>query len=84
MTGLPVEHFLYVKNVHPGLPLFLFNYNDRKIHGIFEAVSSGQMHINPYAWTSNGYEKTRYPAQVLYHVFFLALSAFIDACRAIS
>nr|XP_018632414.2 uncharacterized protein LOC104113899 [Nicotiana tomentosiformis] len=64
LFGLPVEHFLYVKNVHPGLPLFLFNYNDRKIHGIFEAVSSGQMHINPYAWTSNGYEKTRYPAQV--------------------
>uniref|UniRef100_A0A1S3XFH2 Kelch-like protein 5 n=1 Tax=Nicotiana tabacum TaxID=4097 RepID=A0A1S3XFH2_TOBAC len=64
LTGLPIEHFSYVKNVHPGLPLFLFNYNDRKIHGIFEAVSSGQMHINPYSWTSDGYEKTRYPAQV--------------------
>ncbi|XP_070020754.1 uncharacterized protein, partial [Nicotiana sylvestris] len=64
LFGLPIEHFSYVKNVHPGLPLFLFNYNDRKIHGIFEAVSSGQMHINPYSWTSDGYEKTRYPAQV--------------------
>ncbi|XP_071910295.1 uncharacterized protein [Coffea arabica] len=62
--GLPAQHFLYVKNIDPGLPLFLFNYTDRKLHGIFEAASCGQMNINPYAWTPDGSERTPYPAQV--------------------
>ncbi|CAL5420395.1 unnamed protein product [Camellia sinensis] len=64
LFGLPAQHFSYVKNVDPGLPLFLFNYSDRKLHGIFEAASSGQMNINPYAWTTDGSERTLYPAQV--------------------
>ncbi|KAK3029499.1 hypothetical protein RJ639_037520, partial [Escallonia herrerae] len=63
LTGLPYQHFLYVKNIDPGLPLFLFNYSDRTLHGIFEAASSGQMNINPYGWTSDGSAKTQYPAQ---------------------
>ncbi|KAI3458484.1 hypothetical protein Pfo_015147 [Paulownia fortunei] len=65
MFGLPAAHYSYVKNVSPGLALFLFNYSDRKLHGIFEAVSSGQMNINPYAWiTGEGVENTPYAAQV--------------------
>jgi len=55
-----------VKNIDPGLPLFLFNYTDRKLHGIFEAASSGRMFIDPYGWTTDGSERTQYPAQV-YH-----------------
>ncbi|XP_059668085.1 uncharacterized protein LOC132313370 isoform X2 [Cornus florida] len=64
LFGLPVHHFSYVKNIDPGLPLFLFNYSDRKLHGIFEAASSGQMNINSYAWAADGSERTQYPAQV--------------------
>ena len=64
LTGLPAQHFPYVKNIDPGLPLFLFNYSDRKLHGIFEAASSGKMNINPYAWTTDGTERTVFPAQV--------------------
>ncbi|GMI71448.1 hypothetical protein like AT5G01660 [Hibiscus trionum] len=64
LFGLPTQHFSYVKNIDPGLPLFLFNYSDRKLHGIFEAASHGQMNINPYGWTTDGSEKTQYPAQV--------------------
>uniref|UniRef100_A0A2P2IRI6 Uncharacterized protein LOC107431039 n=1 Tax=Rhizophora mucronata TaxID=61149 RepID=A0A2P2IRI6_RHIMU len=64
LFGLPVQHFSYVKNIDPGLPLFLFNYTDRKLHGIFEAASSGQMTIDPYGWTTDGSERTQYPAQV--------------------
>ncbi|PHT35965.1 hypothetical protein CQW23_23665 [Capsicum baccatum] len=64
LFGLPAQHFSYVKNVNPGLPVFLFNYSDRKLHGIFEAASSGQMNINPYAFTSGDSGKTLYPAQV--------------------
>ncbi|KAK0586004.1 hypothetical protein LWI29_037701 [Acer saccharum] len=64
LFGLPGAHFHYVKKVDPGLPLFLFNYSSRKLHGIFEAASPGQMNINPYGWTDNGSERTMYPAQV--------------------
>ncbi|XP_021826525.1 influenza virus NS1A-binding protein homolog isoform X2 [Prunus avium] len=64
LFGLPAAHFLHVKNISPGLPLFLFNYSDRKLHGIYEAASHGQMNINPYGWTTDGSEKTQFPAQV--------------------
>lgn len=63
-TGLPSLHFSYVKNIEPGLPLFLFNYTGRKMHGIYEAASHGQMNIDLYAWTDNGTERTPFPAQV--------------------
>lgn len=33
--GLPSLHIAYVNHIEPGLPLFLFNYSDRKLHGIF-------------------------------------------------
>ncbi|KAJ1416297.1 Kelch-type beta propeller [Sesbania bispinosa] len=64
LFGLPAQHFSYVKNIDPGLPLFLFNYSDRKLHGIFEASSKGKMYIDPYAWGADSSERTQYPAQV--------------------
>ncbi|KAJ7959583.1 Kelch-like protein [Quillaja saponaria] len=64
LFGLPASHIAYVKNIDPGLPLFLFNYSDRKLHGIFEAASSGKMNINPYGWTDNGSDLTPFGAQV--------------------
>lgn len=75
-TGLPATHFPYVKKIEPGLPLFLFNYNDRMLHGIYEAAGHGMMNINPYAWTSNDGDVTGYPAQVLQH----RLSIFMVIC----
>ncbi|PPR96533.1 hypothetical protein GOBAR_AA24128 [Gossypium barbadense] len=63
-SRLPSPHYSYVKNIEPGLPLFLFNYSDRKLHGIFEAASSGQLSINSSAWTIDGSENTPYAAQV--------------------
>ncbi|XP_020549532.1 kelch-like protein 1 isoform X2 [Sesamum indicum] len=64
LFGLPAQHFLYVKNIEPGLPLFLFNYSERNLHGIYEAASSGKMSIDSYAWTADGSDRTKYPAQV--------------------
>ncbi|VVB12822.1 unnamed protein product [Arabis nemorensis] len=64
LFGLPHNHIMYVQKIDIGLPLFLFNYSDRKLHGIFEAAGSGQLNIDPYGWTSNGSERTSYPAQV--------------------
>jgi hypothetical protein len=62
--GLPSVHFSYVKNIKPGMPLFLFNYSDRKMHGIFEAATPGQIAIDQFAWSRDGRTKTQYPAQV--------------------
>ncbi|XP_042505755.1 uncharacterized protein LOC122082332 isoform X2 [Macadamia integrifolia] len=64
LFGLPVQHFPYVKNIVPGMVLFLFNYSDRRLHGIFEAASNGRKNINPHGWSANGKEETEYPAQV--------------------
>ncbi|OEL14140.1 Kelch-like protein 17, partial [Dichanthelium oligosanthes] len=63
--GLPSGHISYVKNVKPGMPLFLFNYSDRKMHGIFEAACAGQLNIDQFAWSDGGRIKTQFPAQVL-------------------
>ncbi|KAL9226796.1 hypothetical protein vseg_002567 [Gypsophila vaccaria] len=64
LFGLPASHIQYVQNITPGMPLFLFNYSDRTLHGVFEATSAGQMYINRYAWTLDGEEITPFPAQV--------------------
>ncbi|KAK9061089.1 hypothetical protein SSX86_018269 [Deinandra increscens subsp. villosa] len=66
LFGLPEGHFSYIKNIKPGLPLFLFNYSDRVLHGIFEAAGPGQMNIDSYAWVAEGDDTgyTRFPAQV--------------------
>lgn len=63
LFGLPSSHFSYVRNIVPGLPIFLFNYSDRKLHGVYEAASQGQMNIDAYAWTDGGAERTAFPAQ---------------------
>ncbi|GKA48281.1 putative development/cell death domain, kelch-type beta propeller containing protein [Tanacetum coccineum] len=63
--GLPGPHFQYIKNLSEGHALFLFNYHDRKLHGIFEAVGPGQMNIDRYAWVREGDNTgyTSFPAQ---------------------
>jgi Development and cell death domain len=64
-TGLPSQHIIYVRNIEEGLPLFLFNYSDRKIYGLYVAAGHGQLNIDPYAWTNGGSEKTPFAAQVI-------------------
>uniref|UniRef100_A0A7N0UHE9 DCD domain-containing protein n=1 Tax=Kalanchoe fedtschenkoi TaxID=63787 RepID=A0A7N0UHE9_KALFE len=68
LFGLPSSHFVYIRNIKPGLPLFLFNYSDRKLHGIFEATSAGRMNISPLAWSSEREEPTPFPAQVRFQI----------------
>ncbi|KAL3631356.1 hypothetical protein CASFOL_024340 [Castilleja foliolosa] len=63
--GLPDAHYSYVKNINPGLVLFLFNYSDRNLHGIFKAVSRGQLNLDNQAWAScEGVDYSPYAAQV--------------------
>ncbi|KAF3333598.1 B2 protein [Carex littledalei] len=64
LFGLPAMHYSYIRNIDAGLPLFLFNYSDRQMHGIFEAAGPGHTNIDPYAWSDDGTARTPYPAQV--------------------
>ncbi|CAH8339261.1 unnamed protein product [Eruca vesicaria subsp. sativa] len=64
LFGLPGPHMAYIKNIEPGLTLFLFNYSDRTLHGVFEATSEGKLNIDPKAWSHNGIDPSPYPAQV--------------------
>lgn len=77
-SGLPAAHFSYVRNVYPCLQLFLFNYSNRELHGIFEAASQGQRYLDSSAWTSGEptcekSELTPYPAQVRSRIFAIGI-----------
>ncbi|CAH9114620.1 unnamed protein product [Cuscuta europaea] len=69
LFGLPFGHFAYVKKVSAGMPLFLFNYSDRKLLGTFEAAGPGKLNIDPYAWTNGVDGETDFPAQVNIKMF---------------
>lgn len=36
------------------MPIFLFNYTDKMMHGIFRAVTPGTQNINPYGKLPSG------------------------------
>lgn len=49
------------------MPVFLFNYTDKQLYGVFKAASDGEMNINPRGWVDPEEPEdvlTRYPAQV--------------------
>ncbi|CAM6024266.1 unnamed protein product [Sphagnum balticum] len=68
LFGLPLQHFRYVKHIEAGMPLFLFNYVGRTMHGIFEATGDGALNINPNAWQADKTSRTQFPAQVKFSV----------------
>ncbi|KAK3135959.1 hypothetical protein QOZ80_5BG0425900 [Eleusine coracana subsp. coracana] len=86
LFGLPRSHLSYVQNIKEGLPLFLFNYDDRRLHGIYEAASNGKFCPESNAWSDDGKGKTGYPAQVAVRVrvwcFPLAESEFRNAIQS--
>lgn len=86
LFGLPSRHMVYVQNIRKGMPLFLFNYTDKKLHGIYEAISDGKRNIDATAWVQHGSGKTMFPAQVSARIFQkcdpLRESDFKDVIRA--
>ncbi|KAJ4789348.1 DCD (Development and Cell Death) domain protein [Rhynchospora pubera] len=64
LFGMPKWHYIYIRHIEAGLPLFLFNYSDRQLHGIFEAAGPGLMNIDRYAWSDDSTVRTPFPAQV--------------------
>merc|ERR1712038_226394 len=66
LFGLPKSNWNGVKHITPGMPLFLFNLSQRRMHGVFKASSPGGLDINPTGWCKPNESKTKYPAQVRY------------------
>eukprot|EP00249_Psilotum_nudum_P024727 c29277_g2_i2 orf=654-3068(+) len=70
LFGLPAHHEESVRAIRKGMPLFLYNYSTRLLHGVFEAVSDGGYNLDPRAWENTDISKigrapvSRYPAQV--------------------
>eukprot|EP00245_Coleochaete_scutata_P001375 TRINITY_DN11685_c0_g1_i1.p1 TRINITY_DN11685_c0_g1~~TRINITY_DN11685_c0_g1_i1.p1 ORF type:complete len:988 (-),score=291.04 TRINITY_DN11685_c0_g1_i1:923-3832(-) len=56
--GLPRVNADVVTKIKPGAKLFLFNFDTRELYGIFEAVTSGGLDLDPRAFGGN------FPAQV--------------------
>jgi len=65
LFGLPPRYRDSVRQITPGLPLFLYNYSTHQLHGVFEAASFGGSNIDPTAWEDKKYNgESRFPAQV--------------------
>ncbi|CAK9272135.1 unnamed protein product [Sphagnum jensenii] len=69
LFGLPQRYQDTVRAIQPGLPLFLYNYSTRCLHGVFEASSDGGLNLEPGAWEikdtrKNTRQSSRFPAQV--------------------
>ncbi|KAL1200454.1 B2 protein [Cardamine amara subsp. amara] len=61
LFGLPIGLAGFVKQVKAGMMLFLFEFESRELHGVFEACSDGGINIEPNAFRSSG---KQFPAQV--------------------
>ncbi|KAI3965786.1 hypothetical protein MKX01_010743 [Papaver californicum] len=61
LFGLPSSQAHFVNKVKYGMVLFLFEYEERKLYGVFRANSDGAMNIKPNAFKSSG---KQFPAQV--------------------
>ncbi|KAM1792388.1 hypothetical protein ACFX12_036248 [Malus domestica] len=61
LFGLPSSQGQFVKQIKTGMILFLFEFERRELHGVFQACSDGEMNILPSAYNSSG---RQFPAQV--------------------
>ncbi|KAK8964845.1 hypothetical protein KSP40_PGU010284 [Platanthera guangdongensis] len=61
LFGLPQSKAKFMEQVKTGMFLFLFEHEERKLYGVFEATSDGALNIIPDAFRSTGQS---YPAQV--------------------
>ncbi|KAL8151586.1 hypothetical protein V2J09_021394 [Rumex salicifolius] len=65
--GLPYSKANFVKQVKAGMFLFLFEYETRKLYGVYQACSDGTMNFTSDAFSSAG---KKYPAQVKFKVLW--------------
>eukprot|EP00250_Pteridium_aquilinum_P017208 c23509_g1_i3 orf=2032-3804(-) len=51
--GMSGDYEDCVRHIRKGMPLFLFNYSNRRLYGVFEAASEGGYNLDPLAWGEN-------------------------------
>lgn len=82
LFGLPFSKAGFVKHVKVGMVLFLFEYEKRELHGVFQASTDGAIDIVPEAFCSSG---KRFSAQVrittIWNCTPLTEHEFSDAIR---
>ncbi|KAI4976784.1 hypothetical protein ZWY2020_050391 [Hordeum vulgare] len=61
LFGLSSKCTDFIHKVKSGTTLFLYDVEQRKLHGVFEATSDGAMNIIPDAYASSGFQ---YPCQI--------------------
>ncbi|KAF4365614.1 hypothetical protein F8388_007447 [Cannabis sativa] len=62
LFGLPSSFSHFVDQVRSGMVLFLFEYEQRRLHGVFQACSDGEMNIVTHAYKKSSGKL--FPAQV--------------------
>lgn len=75
LFGLPSSEIKFVEKVKAGMILFLFEYDKRRLHGVFKATCDGSVNIVPNAFAASG---KQFPAQVRIHL--LQFSNFSESC----
>ncbi|KAL0534583.1 hypothetical protein IC582_028874 [Cucumis melo] len=75
LFGLPYWLGDFVLQIKSGMILFLFEYENRVLHGVFQATSDGAMNIVPHAYTSSG---QKFPAQVKFSILWSCNPLFED------
>ncbi|KAL2331047.1 hypothetical protein Fmac_018628 [Flemingia macrophylla] len=78
LLGLPGSFCSFVRCVKAGMILFLFEFEERKLYGIFEAISDGGFNIVPHAYISSG---RKFPAQVKFTTIWNCDPLFKDEFR---
>ncbi|KAF7107064.1 hypothetical protein CFC21_107745 [Triticum aestivum] len=82
LFGLSSKCTEFIHKVKSGATLFLYDVEQRKLHGVFEATSDGAMNIIPDAYASSGFQ---YPCQIRFkRIWFckpLMESEFEDAVQ---
>ncbi|XP_052624979.1 DCD domain-containing protein NRP-B-like [Lactuca sativa] len=71
MISLDPRYRDSIREITPGLPLFLYNYTIHQLHGIFEAMTFGGINIDSSAWEDKKCKgESRFPAQVRIRIRF--------------
>ncbi|GLT59911.1 hypothetical protein SLA2020_327050 [Shorea laevis] len=80
--GLPSSYAYFVNHVKAGMILFLFEFEKRELHGVFQASCDGAMNIVPNSLSASG---KQLPAQVKFTQLWsctpLTENEFRDAIR---
>jgi hypothetical protein len=68
--GLPLAKKDLVEEVVPGTFLFLYDFDAKRLYGVYEAVSRGGLNLEPDAFQGQG----SYPSQVLHLLYTVTLN----------